>query len=795
MVVHNEMPADVLQQASNETKSSARVPPVGGKVTTKTQSDASERAGRLPLGTGALRASLSEGATCCAPAEDVDAMTEAEIQALKERFPMLCWCQEEKARAGLCKMTRGGHRGQLPLSSRLLWVGPIFGWFALKYMKLGYMNKFYTDDYPQASLGIIAFSSVLSVLIDAFTDPRMASWTDNLRSPYGRRRPFVFASVFFVPVAFVLAWTPGVVSSGVSASVWFGAFHIVYKLADTLLLIPHDAWGAQLTPNYAETTAVWTTKEVVANIGVLFGIAIVPFFFVTAQCTGTPDTGCVEFPVIALIFGGVFAASAFALAWRGREPPLPRSSREAESFSAEDTIPTLISTFLNKPFRILLVTDVVKAVGQDIPFNIMPYMTAWVLGEKCVSASNAFQYLVLSSIVAGLLHVPVWSLLVKRTSKYFANLVFNVLLGVASVSMVTLGSDNGDCVRTYQTFGLVILFGAVYGGTFLVNSLLSDIVDYDELLTGGLRREASYYMAVQFVPKFMSIPGECLPFLGMAYLGYTRPLKGQFKVACGAEEGLGDAFCHMSYANETLGGSWCSDTKTCQDLLDRGASFVCNDALKECGVAQNEGVRTLLLLCYSLIPAMFVLCGVVALCCYPREARGGKGHARVVQAIAKLRRGEPVEDPWRPGSIVYPAEPPTRHTGALSYFFPHELKRCVQQEASDYIASGAADTSSLWKPPCVWMCVAAFVLIPLGSVGISAGLEGLGDDLGASVSPLGLMLVGVGAVTLWFHGQRFRAARYLCGARVTRAEVIAQYNALAPFVGSARLVVRSTLTE
>merc|ERR1712194_388555 len=109
--------------------------------------------------------------------------------------PMLCFC-EPGGDIRPCRFVPQGHRGTLPLRRKLLWAAPQFGWFALKYMKVGWMKKFYTDDYPRASLGIMAFSSVLSVLIDAFTDPKMAVWTDTLRSKYGRRRPFVFVSAF-----------------------------------------------------------------------------------------------------------------------------------------------------------------------------------------------------------------------------------------------------------------------------------------------------------------------------------------------------------------------------------------------------------------------------------------------------------------------------------------------------------------------------------------------------------------------------------------------------------------------
>ena len=80
------------------------------------------------------------------------------------RFPMLCFC-EPGSEQEPCITTRGvGHNGSLPYNVKFMWSYPILTWYALKYLKLGYMNKFYVDDYPNGSLGVMAlfWSSVSS---------------------------------------------------------------------------------------------------------------------------------------------------------------------------------------------------------------------------------------------------------------------------------------------------------------------------------------------------------------------------------------------------------------------------------------------------------------------------------------------------------------------------------------------------------------------------------------------------------------------------------------------------------
>merc|ERR1719254_316541 len=67
------------------------------------------------------------------------------------------------------------------------------------------------------------------------------------------------------------------------------------------------------------------------------------------------------------------------------------------------------------------------------------------------------------------------------------------------------------------------------------------------------------------------------------------------------------------------------------------------------------------------------------------------------------------------------------------------------------------------------------------------GWDDLSHDLGASVSPLGLILLGVAILLFWFHGTRLLAARELCRLKVPREELIAQYNFYCRFTGAGQL--------
>jgi len=219
------------------------------------------------------------------------------------------------------------------------------------------------------------------------------------------------------------------------------------------------------------------------------------------------------------------------------------------------------------------------------------------------------------------------------------------------------------------------------------------------------------------------------------------------------------------------------------EYINNGIGFVCNTVHKECGLMQNDSVQWVLRLSFSLVPCVFVTMGIICLFFYPKSARSELGHEQLLEAITKLRRGETVEDPWRPGSWISPASPPTPNQGALSYFTPNELKAALNGQAAD---AKLASIRELIRWPLI-MAIFFSIWMPVGVVIIVSGMEDLFDDLGASVSPLGLMLFGIGLLGFWFHGLRSYAAWHLRSAGVTVDEVRSKYNALCPFIGGLRI--------
>ena len=100
-------------------------------------------------------------------------------------------------------------------------------------------------------VGLIAF---LPRIVDALTDPMMGYISDNTRSRWGRRRPYIFVGAILAGLIFAGMWQvqPG---QPEMFYVWFFmAAFIAFFVAYTLYATPFVAFGYEMTPDYNERT-------------------------------------------------------------------------------------------------------------------------------------------------------------------------------------------------------------------------------------------------------------------------------------------------------------------------------------------------------------------------------------------------------------------------------------------------------------------------------------------------------------------------------------------------------------
>ncbi|MFP4207986.1 MAG: MFS transporter [Wenzhouxiangella sp.] len=126
---------------------------------------------------------------------------------------------------------------------------------------------------------LVGLLGALPRLTDAITDPVMGYISDNTRSRWGRRRPYIFFGAILAGVTFILLWQlpPGKTEDWYFWYFLAGSF--LFYLGYTIFATPWVALGYELTPDYHERTRLMGVQNFIGQTVYL----IVPWFLLIMQ--------------------------------------------------------------------------------------------------------------------------------------------------------------------------------------------------------------------------------------------------------------------------------------------------------------------------------------------------------------------------------------------------------------------------------------------------------------------------------------------------------------------------------
>jgi Na+/melibiose symporter-like transporter len=100
----------------------------------------------------------------------------------------------------------------------------------------------------------------IGLIIDAISDPLIGYLSDNTHSRWGRRHPWILASVLPLGGAFYFLWhPPSFVQGDMLLFVWLATCNAIMRTGITMFLVPAYAMVAELTDEYDERTRLFTS--------------------------------------------------------------------------------------------------------------------------------------------------------------------------------------------------------------------------------------------------------------------------------------------------------------------------------------------------------------------------------------------------------------------------------------------------------------------------------------------------------------------------------------------------------
>jgi len=342
-------------------------------------------------------------------------------------------------------------------------------------------------------------------LWDAVTDPLMGHISDNFRSRFGRRRPFILiGGLLSCLVAVVLYAMPSGLSES-SKFVWLLGFMLLFTTFHTVMYVPYNALGCELSTDYDERTRVFAVQMFIVQIMQLF---TAPFFQIANRKTFFPDPriGYLTLLVVLAVL------SPLGLLWTFL------GTREEGEIQSQGKIPMGVAvrtTLVNKPFLILMAFLLVLGIVTStvMPFGIFVNVFH-VFGGDADAAGKMVTCSLWVGALSGFLSIFICRWLGTAIGKRNAVIVVAAFWVCAQACSWFLYNPKYPWLLLVHS-GLENL---ATGYLMLLFAMTADIVDEDELRTG--KRREGMYTGVRALANKVTIAagvlwmGYCLQFAG-----------------------------------------------------------------------------------------------------------------------------------------------------------------------------------------------------------------------------------------------------------------------------------------
>ena len=119
-----------------------------------------------------------------------------------------------------------------------------------------YLPTFYVRDLG-IDLAVVGGILLVARVLDVVTDPIIGTLGDRTSTRFGRRRPWVLASVPLLLLASWQLFLPPDDAGGLYLFVWSSLAYLAW----TMILLAYSAWGAELSPDYNERSRIFGARE------------------------------------------------------------------------------------------------------------------------------------------------------------------------------------------------------------------------------------------------------------------------------------------------------------------------------------------------------------------------------------------------------------------------------------------------------------------------------------------------------------------------------------------------------
>ena len=384
----------------------------------------------------------------------------------------------------------------------------------LFFTAMGFWTLTYLTDTVYLAPVLAGIAIMAAKIWDAVTDPLVGFLSDNTRSRFGRRRPYLLFGALPFGLSLWLFFTKPALT-GQSALFWWALLMLcLVNTAMTLVNIPYSALTPELTSDYNEQTSLNAYRFLCAGIGTIMGAVIV------MPIVGLFSSKAVGFSAAGAVIGGIILITTLITFFSVREPALlPKNGeKNARAFFSSYRL-----VFKNSAYTVLLAVFVMHITALNFLQGMVVYYLKYIYQAESFS-STIMGLLLITAIVS----IPIAA---KCSNMLGKNVSYRVGLAVLCLSTMIIFFTGHRVGLT----GLALLFvGAGVGVGFAFATpwaMLPDAIAWQQDAT---HNEGCYYGVWTFASKLGQAVSTGVSGVILSAAGYRadtmQPLQAIFAI-------------------------------------------------------------------------------------------------------------------------------------------------------------------------------------------------------------------------------------------------------------------------
>lgn len=376
---------------------------------------------------------------------------------------------------------------------------------------------------------LTSLALTIAIAVDAITDPLIGYISDNWRSKWGRRHPFMYISIVPVCLSYAVMWNPPefVLDDQMMLFGYLVLMAVSIRIFITFYDVPSTALISELTADYDTRTELMGLRF---SFGWLGGISMA-FLAYSTFLAGTGDQngilqagGYAQYGIAASVLMFIFMLGS-SIGTHNTIPHLHVPPAH-DNISPRIVFGEILDVLKNRNFLALFLASVFfgTAAGFQAALSLYFHTFFWELQTSQLAIFTMFQAL------AAVLAVPVARILGKKFDKKRAALgSFIVMLLIGPSMWLSRLADilpqNGDpalfpmlLTHNFLQVWIIIVFYILFA------SMMADVVE-DSAVDTSRRNEGIIFAARAFAGKMVAGMGILMAGLVLSLINLPRNAK------------------------------------------------------------------------------------------------------------------------------------------------------------------------------------------------------------------------------------------------------------------------------